>query len=175
MSTKFSDTLAEAAYVLSGHGFSDEYGSTQEPAGWHGLVTVSPVLLMNVGADSDLVQRLRDHFPRTELDGHLVWIREDSQGFVDTIMFGHDAGPRSGTDQVANAWDAFVEETEEGERCEDPECWCNQPQRDDDGEVCDYPGCPNGHALRRGPIERDRPTRVTLYCPEHQYQDEMPD
>ncbi len=85
--SKYESALAEAAYVIAGNGFAvDECGSVDE-WGWHALVVVSPVLLLNVG-EADLAERVRAEVGDAEQD---VLVREDSQGFVDVLAHGPEA------------------------------------------------------------------------------------
>lgn len=101
---KFGSVLAEAAYLVALDGFAREFGSVQD-GGWNGMADVSGSVLLNVGADEDVRARyLAEHGAR-EPQGLTVWIREDSQGFVDVVEYGADDGPRSGTDLVVRAFD----------------------------------------------------------------------
>ena len=101
--SKFDSVLAEAAHAISTHGFTQsEFGSTED-GGWNGLVDVSATVLLNLGE-----HELRDRFTTAHGDavgGFLVWLREDSQGFVSVVEFGSDSGARSGTDLVGRAFD----------------------------------------------------------------------
>lgn len=82
MASKFNCALVEEAYDIAGDGFAEaEFGSVEDLCGWNALVSVGE---------------------------SLVWIQEDSQGFVDLVMHGGDGGLRSGTDLVNAAWDEFV-------------------------------------------------------------------
>jgi hypothetical protein len=103
--SKFDSVMAEAAHVIHAHGFAaDEFGSSVEGAGWNGLVTVSAPVLLNLGENE-----LRDRFVAEHSDtvgGFLVWIQEDTQGFVSVVEFGSDEGTRSSTDLVNQAFDA---------------------------------------------------------------------
>lgn len=108
--SKFDSTLAEAAYAVAGHGFAeDEFGSVQD-IGWNAVVVVSSTVLLNLGEDLDLIDRLTDEFPDTLRDGYLVWVREDSQGFVSVVEYGSDSGLRSGSDLVNEAFDKARDE-----------------------------------------------------------------
>lgn len=115
--SKFDNVIAEAAYVISLNGFNEEEYGEVSTTGWNGLVTVSATTLLNVGAESDLVDRFRTEVPGVA--GALVWIREDDQGFVHLVEWGTDEGMTSGTDTVNRKWDEYVAEmdrkTEEAE------------------------------------------------------------
>lgn len=113
MSSKFDGAVAEAACEIAGHGFAEECGSVDEPGGWNALVDVSASTLQNVGADPDLVERFRAEVPGVA--GALVWVRADGQGRVMLVMHGTDEGPRSGTDAVIRAWDAWVDDDDDDE------------------------------------------------------------
>lgn len=81
--SKFDSAVSEACYVIAGHGFGTEFGSSTEGDGWHALVDYSPVLLMNVYADADLIARLR---AETNSMAGTAWITEDTQGNVSVRM-----------------------------------------------------------------------------------------
>jgi hypothetical protein len=105
---KFDSVLAEAAHVIHMHGFAaDEFGSATESDGWNGLVDVSATILLNLG-ETELQERFAAEHGHV-VGGFLVWIREDSQGFVSVVEFGSDSGLRSGTDVVSQAFDAASE------------------------------------------------------------------
>ena len=107
--SKFDSVLAEAAHMISMHGFTaDEFGSSTEGDGWNGLVDVSATVLLDLGEGD-----LRDRFVTEHGDavgGFLVWIREDSQGFVSVVEYGSDEGTRSGVDLVGRAFDTASED-----------------------------------------------------------------
>ncbi len=110
---KFDSVLAEAAYTIMLHGFTEDQFGTSDSGGWNGLVDVSATGLLNLGEDE-----LRERFVAKHGDaagGYLVWIREDSQGFVTLVEYGDDAGTRSGTDAVARAFDAASEDYDQEE------------------------------------------------------------
>lgn len=88
--SKFSDVAAEAAYAIAGHGFAeDEFGSVDH-YGWNALVVVNSTCVLNIG-DEELAQRLRAAHPGIDVGADLaVWIREDAQGFVDTVCTTFD-------------------------------------------------------------------------------------
>lgn len=80
--SKFSDVLAEAAYVVAGHGFQQgEFGNVELVDGWNALCYVSPVLMLNLG-EPELADRLRRYGRGVE---HLVWICETSTGHTYTV------------------------------------------------------------------------------------------
>lgn len=91
--SKFDNVIAEAAYEIAGHGFVEEEYGTSETTGWNALVTVSATTLLNVGAESDLIDRFRAEVPG--IAGTLAWIRENDEGFVFLVDHGGD-GARSG-------------------------------------------------------------------------------
>lgn len=108
--SKFDSVLAEAAYAVAGHGFTDEeFSNVQDSTGWNALVTVSATTLLNVG-ETEIRDRFLAEHSDAPLDGYLAWIRENDQGFVTLVTHGSDAGSRSGTDLVSRAWDAYVDE-----------------------------------------------------------------
>ena len=78
--SKFVNVLDEAAYAVACHGFRAEFGSV-EFDGWNGCVDVSGVILDNLG-EHDLADRLRDALGELRDRQVVVWIREDSYGFV---------------------------------------------------------------------------------------------
>lgn len=84
--SKFGSILAEAAYTMAGHGFTEgEYGNVETADGYNALCIVSPVLLLNLGED-ELAEKVREV---TEEECY-VWFREDSQGFVDRMGAGDE-------------------------------------------------------------------------------------
>jgi hypothetical protein len=110
--SKFDSVLAEAAHVIHMRGFAaDEFGSSVEGNGWNGLVDVSAVVLLNLEEDELHERFIAEH--GDAVGGLLVWIREDSQGFVSVVQYGSDEGTRSGTDLVNQAFDAASSESEE--------------------------------------------------------------
>lgn len=105
--SKFQNVLAEAGYTIANHGFAlEEHGSVEDGKGWNALADVSTVVLLNVGEGGVAKEFDREYGERS----FLVWIREDSNGFVDVVEVGTDEGLRSGTDLVNEAWDKFVAE-----------------------------------------------------------------
>lgn len=106
--SKFGSALAEAAYLAdldAGGGF-DTFGTVQD-VGYNAVVAVHADDL----DDPELANRLVAEVPETALPGGvLVWYREDSQGFVDVIEYGHDNGTRSGIDAVSQAFDTALRE-----------------------------------------------------------------
>lgn len=103
--SKFDNVLAEGAYAICNHGFAeDETGSVHYGIGWNALAVVSPVLLRNVG-ETEIADKLEDEYGT---ESFLVWIREDSQGFVSLIDFSADSGLTSGTDLINQEFDALA-------------------------------------------------------------------
>lgn len=103
--SKFDNVLAEGAYAICNHGFAeDETGSVHYGIGWNALAVVSPVLLRNVG-ETEIADKLEDEYGT---ESFLVWIREDSQGFVSLIDFSDDSGLTSGTDLINQEFDALA-------------------------------------------------------------------
>lgn len=101
--SKFDNILAEAAYAICGHGFSeDEFGSVEHGMGWNAVAVVSTTVLLNVG-EGGLAKQF-DHEYGSET--FLVWIREDSQGFVCLVWHATDNGLTSGSDLLNRAFDA---------------------------------------------------------------------
>ena len=101
--SNFDDVLAEAAYSIANHGFAeDEFGTVEDAAGWNGIVVVSPTILLNLD-EKNIRDRYENLYGNDDL---LVWVREDSQGFVTVVEYGSDSGLRSGTDLVNEAFDA---------------------------------------------------------------------
>lgn len=104
--SKFDDTLAEAAYAVAGHGFTEDEFGTVDDIGWNAVVVVSPTILLNLGETE-----IRDAYENLHgNDDLLVWVREDSQGFVSVVEYGSDSGLRSGTDLVNEAFDKARDE-----------------------------------------------------------------
>lgn len=93
MSGKFRDVVAEAAYAIAGHGFTEEEaGNVSEGTPWQAVVVISPVLLMNV-AEEGLAYRLGRwliHNHMREDQTIYVWLSEDTQGFVDVEMWAQN-------------------------------------------------------------------------------------
>lgn len=108
--SKFDNTLAEAAYAVCNHGFAEDEFGTVDDIGWNALAVVSSTVLLNLDVEDDLIQRVLAEFPETRTSGLLVWIQEDSQGFVTVQSFGSDEGLRSGTDLVNEAYDRAHDE-----------------------------------------------------------------
>lgn len=107
-SRNFDSALAEAAHAIAGHGFAEaEFGSVQE-GGWNALVVVSPTILLNLG-ENEVRDTLLDFMPNMPVAGYLVWIREDSRGFVTEVEYASDEGLRSGTDLLNRAFDKASE------------------------------------------------------------------
>lgn len=101
--SKFDSMLAEAAYAVAGHGFAeDEFGTVDETIGWNAVVNVTPTVLLNLD-ETDLFRKVQND--RMPFDGYLVWVHEDSQGFVSVVAYGSDSELRSGTDSVNEAFD----------------------------------------------------------------------
>ena len=81
--SKYSSALAEAASDIANSGFAaSEYGTVEYGTGWNGLVWVSLDVLHNLDVDEELVTEVLKDFPEIRTGEALVWIREDSQGFV---------------------------------------------------------------------------------------------
>lgn len=81
---KFSNIEAECAHAIVGHGFAEsEFGTVEDPGGWNGLVTVSAVLLLNVG-EEELAQKFALEYLTKPARAQeiVVWLTEDDQGFV---------------------------------------------------------------------------------------------
>lgn len=81
--SKFDSALAEAAYIIAGHGFTEHtVGDLSEGNGpWQATVRVSRQVLMNLGENAD------ECFPQNTLVTDCefyVWIMEDEAGFVTT-------------------------------------------------------------------------------------------
>ena len=94
--SKFQNMLAEAAYFIAGNGFSVyEEGSVEELDGWNALVTVSMPVLLNLGMDEYSLSQVLKEFPEARSGEVLVWVQEDSQGFVNILGTG---------DQVESDW-----------------------------------------------------------------------
>lgn len=106
--SKFDSPLAEAAYTIANHGFTEDEFGTVEDIGWNALVVVSSTVLLNLG-EIDLRDAACAYAPDS---GWLVWVREDSQGFVSVVEFGDDEGTRSGSDLVNAAFDAARDDYE---------------------------------------------------------------
>lgn len=105
--SKFDSPLAEAAYAVCNHGFTeDEFGSVQE-GGWNALAVVTPTVLLNLD-ETDLFRTMQNE--GMPFSGYLVWVREDSQGFVSVVEFGSDEGTQSGSDRVNEAFDKARDE-----------------------------------------------------------------
>lgn len=96
--SKFSDVLSEAAYAIAGHGFAREFGSVEDRDGWNAIADVSPVLLRNVGED-ELADRLEAEYGDRQ---RVVWINEDSQGFVGKVRAGTGGHPSE-----LHTWERF--------------------------------------------------------------------
>lgn len=110
--SKFDNILAEAAYAICNHGFAeDEFGSVEYGTGWNALAVVSPVLLRNVG-ETENADKLEDEYGT---ESFLVWIREDSQGFVTLVEHGTDNGLTSGTDKINREFDEARDRNESEE------------------------------------------------------------
>lgn len=87
--SRFDNTLAEAAYMVAGHGFAlYEEGTVEEADGWNALVTVSLPVLLNIDASEFFCSALLAGYPEVRNNEVLVWVQEDSQGFVSTPGFG---------------------------------------------------------------------------------------
>ena len=70
--------LANASLALHGHGFGDEeFGASHDGGVFNALVTISRVLLLNVG-EEEIADEFGGVFEDTELT---VWVQEDSNGF----------------------------------------------------------------------------------------------
>lgn len=109
--SKFANVIAEAAYVIAGHGFADEEsGSVEETDGWNALVTVSAQILMNLGED-DL---WKSFYATHEGATMFVWVREDSQGFVHCVDQIWDTN-RESLKRVEDRWNAWYLEVVEVE------------------------------------------------------------
>ena len=106
--SKFDSPLAEAAYAVANHGFAEEeFGSVTLPEGWNALVDLTPTVLLNLD-ETDLFRTMQNE--GMPFSGYLVWVREDSQGFVSVVEFGSDEGTRSGSDLVNEAFDKARDE-----------------------------------------------------------------
>lgn len=122
--SKFDGILSEAAYAVSGHGFTEDvFGTVEDSYGYNALVSVNGNVLQFIDED-ELRDRYLAEYSPYEPAGLLVWIREDSQGFVTAVEFGSDSGLRSGIDFVNRAWDAWVEYVSENS---DDDCTCGHP------------------------------------------------
>lgn len=100
--SKFGSPLAEAAYLIAGNGFAlEEHGSVEEAIGWNALIDLNSTVLLNLGAETELIEdAVQAHPELRSAAGLLVWIREDSYGFVDVVEFGSDQNLKSATDLV---------------------------------------------------------------------------
>src|SRR5687768_588281 len=102
--SKFDNAIAEAAYEIAGHGFTEETYGEVSTTGWNALVTVTPSVLLNLGSDSDLIDRVRAEGVYELTDGVLAWIRESNEGFVTLVEHSTDVA------EVEAKWNAFVAE-----------------------------------------------------------------
>lgn len=94
--SKFENMLAQSAYQIAGEGFAIyEEGSVQELDGWNALVTVSKPVMLNLGMDEYAMAQLLKETPEVRYNEVLVWVQEDTQGFVNILGTG---------DQVESDW-----------------------------------------------------------------------
>lgn len=113
MAGKFADTLAEAAYTIAGHGFAaDEFGTVQD-IGWNAIVDVTFNGMLNLDMDTDLISRTLYEHPCVRSGGLLVWIKENTEGFVNVVSYGSDEGAVSGSDMVNRQFDAAAAKASE--------------------------------------------------------------
>lgn len=106
---KFEGLLARVAYDITLNGFaSDEFGTVEDSTGWNALVEMDSGTVDQI-EDDELRERFAVDYGASIHGGALVWIRADSYGFVDVVMWGHDSGVTSGTDRVSREWDEFTQ------------------------------------------------------------------
>lgn len=79
--TKFTDVTAEAAYIIAGEGFAEEFGNVETTAKWNALCDVNHVTLRNIG-ENELADRFKAEHGENTIT---VWVQADSDGFVSTI------------------------------------------------------------------------------------------
>lgn len=87
--SKFENMLAQSAYQIAGGGFAIyEEGTVEDLDGWNALVTVSMPVMLNLGMDEYAMAQLLKEMPEARNNEVLVWIQEDSQGFVNILGTG---------------------------------------------------------------------------------------
>ena len=66
--TTAHDAAADAALVVLGHGFAEDWGNTGSPWGHHTLADVNAVTLLNLG-EVEVSERFRESFGEATLTG----------------------------------------------------------------------------------------------------------
>ena len=84
--SKFDSGLAEAAYLVANNGFAEREEGSVDGEGWNALCVLSPTVLLNLGAEADLIESVQREYNDMRFNDVSVWIHENEAGFVDVLF-----------------------------------------------------------------------------------------